>query len=303
MEGNEMGFTKLDEGILQSSIMGESPETFKVWIALLASCKQDGISRVSSVFLSSVCHLSLDEIDQAIEILEKPDKRSRSMSEEGRRIKRVDGGYLIVNYQKYREFTYSDNPESVRKREYRSKEKVGHNGTCPEDVPESRDIMGHGGTSAGHSASVYKPIHSLLTSKIKSKTTTINYNTSNLIWDGIDGSDMEGWAKAYPACDINAELAKMSEWIKANPNKGVKSNYRRFIVNWLSRAQDSGGSKNVPESPRVGESKRQSSQKEKDSYAKAAELRVKFREEGYSEEQVQDMVAAEINKGLNLDDE
>ena len=52
---------------------------------------------------------------------------------------------------------------------------------------------------------------------------------------------MESWAKAYPACDINTELAKAGEWIIANPAKGKKSNYRRFIVNWLSRSQDRGG--------------------------------------------------------------
>jgi hypothetical protein len=60
-------------------------------------------------------------------------------------------------------------------------------------------------------------------------------------WGGIQKKDLESWAKAYPACDIKSELLKMAEWIKANPAKGKKSNYRRFIVNWLSRSQDRGG--------------------------------------------------------------
>lgn len=62
----------------------------------------------------------------------------------------------------------------------------------------------------------------------------------NLKWEGIGEGDKQAWAKAYPACDIEIELAKMAEWLKANPNK-KKSNYRRFITNWLSRAQDHGG--------------------------------------------------------------
>jgi len=33
----------------------------------------------------------------------------------------------------------------------------------------------------------------------------------------------------------------MREWILANPAKGRKQNWRRFISNWLSRAQDRGG--------------------------------------------------------------
>ena len=72
---------------------------------------------------------------------------------------------------------------------------------------------------------------------------------------------MESWAKAYPACDINTELAKAGEWIIANPAKGKKSNYRRFIVNWLSRSQDRGGgmSSNRPEpkASRTGENPKQ----------------------------------------------
>ena len=52
---------------------------------------------------------------------------------------------------------------------------------------------------------------------------------------------MSAWGIAYPACDINRELAAMLEWIKSNPQKGKKKNYRRFIVNWLARSQERGG--------------------------------------------------------------
>lgn len=62
------------------------------------------------------------------------------------------------------------------------------------------------------------------------------------IWTGITDEDRAGWGKAYPACDLNIEFAKMTEWLKANPTKGKKSNWRRFINNWLSRNQDRGGS-------------------------------------------------------------
>lgn len=60
-------------------------------------------------------------------------------------------------------------------------------------------------------------------------------------WAGITDEDMKSWADAYPACDIKIELRRMIEWIKANPKKGRKSDYRRFIVGWLSRGQDKGG--------------------------------------------------------------
>lgn len=68
-----------------------------------------------------------------------------------------------------------------------------------------------------------------------------SYSLSSLSWIGIEDKDKEHWGAAYPACDIEIELKKMIEWIKANPEKGVKKDYRRFIVNWLSKQQDRGG--------------------------------------------------------------
>jgi len=56
----------------------------------------------------------------------------------------------------------------------------------------------------------------------------------------ITEKDLKGWKEAFPACDIKAELKKMREWLLANPDK-KKLNYRRFIVNWLSKQQDRGG--------------------------------------------------------------
>lgn len=78
-------------------------------------------------------------------------------------------------------------------------------------------------------------------SSLNHKRKGIEFDAASRCWLNIEASDMEAWAKAYPACDINSELAKAAEWIIANPAKGKKSNYRRFIVNWLSRSQDHGG--------------------------------------------------------------
>jgi hypothetical protein len=56
------------------------------------------------------------------------------------------------------------------------------------------------------------------------------------------GEDMQSaWKAAYPACDITRELAKAHAWLVANPTR-TKTDYRRFLTSWLSRAQDRGGS-------------------------------------------------------------
>lgn len=82
----------------------------------------------------------------------------------------------------------------------------------------------------------------------KHKKETISFNFEERKWEGITIEDKSGWLTAYPACDIELELYKMREWLLANPDK-LKKNYRRFIVNWLTRTQDKGGSEKIRRHP------------------------------------------------------
>ena len=65
-------------------------------------------------------------------------------------------------------------------------------------------------------------------------------------WEGITDADHQEWRLAYPACDLAGELAKAHSWLRANPAKAHKSNWRRFLVSWLTRSQDRGGTNREP---------------------------------------------------------
>ena len=71
--------------------------------------------------------------------------------------------------------------------------------------------------------------------------------TATLVWDSLEGwvgitdADRTAWATAYPAASLTAELAKASEWLRANPTKAKRSNWRKFLTGWLTRCQDGGG--------------------------------------------------------------
>ena len=119
-----MGFTKLDEEILKSSVMAADPFTFKVWITLLAACREDGIARLSRIYISSITHISIDQVETSLQILMSPDPYSRTKEHDGRRIEETEGGFLVFNYGKYREQTYSGSKEAERKREYRDRKSV-----------------------------------------------------------------------------------------------------------------------------------------------------------------------------------
>jgi hypothetical protein len=67
-----------------------------------------------------------------------------------------------------------------------------------------------------------------------------SFKTNN--WHNITDENRRVWAEAYPACNIESELAKAKAWLIANPKK-KKSDYRKFLNGWLNRCQDSGGTR------------------------------------------------------------
>jgi hypothetical protein len=139
-----MGFTKLDSGIVQSSIWSESLATRVLWVTMLAMANHVGFVGASRSGLVRTANIPEDDFDEALVCLSSPDPDSRTPEHDGRRIEKIDGGWNILNYRKYRDFTYSDSPEAIRKREKRQE---NEDRTRP-------DASGHSRTNSGHSASV-----------------------------------------------------------------------------------------------------------------------------------------------------
>ena len=54
---------------------------------------------------------------------------------------------------------------------------------------------------------------------------------------GITPELLSYWREMYPALDVEAELKKASTWLDGN-RKNRKTNLKRFLVNWLNKAQD-----------------------------------------------------------------
>jgi hypothetical protein len=65
-------------------------------------------------------------------------------------------------------------------------------------------------------------------------------------WEGITDTDRSEWAAAFPGAVLAQELAKATAWLKANPQRAGRRNWRRFIVGWLQRCQDKGGTNREP---------------------------------------------------------
>ena len=106
-------YNKLFTKILDSSIWLESDSTRIVWITLLAAMDRDGIATFSSIRnLARRANVTLQAAEEAVCVLEAPDPDSCSQECNGRRIERIDGGWLVINAKTYREIIHS---EDVRK--------------------------------------------------------------------------------------------------------------------------------------------------------------------------------------------
>jgi hypothetical protein len=65
-------------------------------------------------------------------------------------------------------------------------------------------------------------------------------------WTGITDADRQEWRAAFPGAVLDQELAKATAWLRANPKRCGKRNWRRFLVGWLQRCQDKGGTHREP---------------------------------------------------------
>jgi hypothetical protein len=54
------------------------------------------------------------------------------------------------------------------------------------------------------------------------------------------------WREAFPACDLGIELAQAHSWVMAKWPERRKTDWHRFVVGWLTRAQNQGGTRGAP---------------------------------------------------------
>lgn len=118
------GYTKLFSSIVHSTIWREADHIRIVWITMLALADKHGIVGASIPGLADVSRVSLEQCEEALEKLLSPDKYSRSQEFEGRRIKPVQGGWLVLNYERYRgELTQDKIRRQTRERVQKHRER------------------------------------------------------------------------------------------------------------------------------------------------------------------------------------
>jgi hypothetical protein len=96
-----MGYTKLFEELIASSVWDEDDKTRLVWITMLALKDRKHFVRATERYLALAARVSLDECQRALLRLSSPDPQSHRKEKDGRRIEAVDGGWNIINGEYY----------------------------------------------------------------------------------------------------------------------------------------------------------------------------------------------------------
>lgn len=122
-------YNKIFTKILDSSVWLEPTPTRIVWITLLAAMDEDGFCSFAAIGnVAGRARVTLEEAKSSLEILAAPDPESSDPENEGRRIERVSGGWIVLNATKYRDLVSRENAkEKTRERVKRFREKNGGN--------------------------------------------------------------------------------------------------------------------------------------------------------------------------------
>ena len=120
-----MGFAKLDSRILQSSLWQEDSDTRIVWLTMLALADQHGMVAATAPGLATSARVPIEKTRHALDVFLSPDPDSRTPDNDGRRIERVSGGYMILNYAAYRN-TRDDNERREYMRTYMAEYRRKH---------------------------------------------------------------------------------------------------------------------------------------------------------------------------------
>lgn len=120
-------FVKVFSSILDSTVWLTPKHVRLVWMTMMVMADRDGVVEASVPGLANRAGVTREECDEALEMFLSPDPDSRTPDEEGRRIRKVDGGWELINHSKYRDRMNAEERkerDAARKNKKRAEERV-----------------------------------------------------------------------------------------------------------------------------------------------------------------------------------
>ena len=228
-----------------------------------------GFVRAANVGIAHRARVDTDVALCALERLAAPEPDSRSQDFEGRRMIRVNGGFLILNYIKFRDrdYTAKDRQRRLRDRDRARKERrkvlrlqrqqasrvtttnitqaeadldldLEKKDQAPIQDPGTSQIdpQGNGARARRRTPAPMVPTVPDTTDRLAEFPTN---GTPHTWW--LTRTQLHEWTALYPGLDVLAEMRKAYSWIRATPTRRkTAKGMPRFLVNWLNSATDKG---------------------------------------------------------------
>lgn len=238
-----MGYTKLFHEILDSTVWREPPLTKLVWITMLAMADRDGEVMASVPGLADRARVSLDACQVALASFSAPDEFSRTKEREGRRIEEIDGGWRLLNFEKFRlKMGAEERREktAIRVRRFRERQALqsvtgvtsnAGNPTrpAPAPAPAPDQKQTEIGTDSREPADRSPPF------------LVFTCAGGSPVWALTEGQATT-WEGSFPGIDVRRECRQAQAWLEASPSrKKTAKGMARFLVGWLGRSQNRGG--------------------------------------------------------------
>jgi len=221
------GYTPLFNSIVMSSIWDENNETRIVWITMLALAGADGVVEGSITGLAHSARVSVEACRKALEKLQAPDPYSRTSDDKGRRIKEIDGGWLILNHKKYREKAKS---RAAYYRDWREKKKV----TKEENKDSNSDSYSNSNSETTcNTQSVAQPVSFYTLEQVKDAC----------VMNGIPETNAQSYFDQYNSQDWKKGNGQMITNLQSHMAKRWNKNKECWDFDETRTKQD--GSKNV----------------------------------------------------------
>jgi hypothetical protein len=237
------GFTKLFASIVDSTIWREDPHTKVVWVTMLAKSDKHGNVMMSLPGLADAARVTLDQCKAALAIFMAPDEYSRTKDFEGRRVMETDGGWILLNYTKYRKVQDEDQKRiatAERVRKFRGKHVRVTEPVMDVTQVTPSNAIAEAEAEAGKNTECPKPAKAASRPVDESRVlmTLPCVGKGPKAWP-LTETVLSGWNEAFPGVDTLGEARKMKLWLDASPSKQKTfSGMTRFALAWLSRQQN-----------------------------------------------------------------
>lgn len=229
------GYTKLFSSIVTSTIWTESNETRLIWITMLALSDKDGVVPASVPGLANLARISIEKCEEALGVLASPDKYSRTVEFEGRRIEKIDGGWRLLNHGKYRRMLSAEERReylATKQREYRSR--VKNSSTSVTNVSDTDTRLTHTDADTDSKADAKKESKPFPTKSVG----TMGSEEFRAFWNAypkrVDRQEaLRVWVKGLFDGSLREILAGLEQW--KNTEQWTDPDRIPYPSTWLSK--------------------------------------------------------------------